>query len=189
MTTTTSSRTGLDRFFEATNNSSLRRSPDKMVAGVCSAIAHRLGVAPKIVRIAAVVLAFFGPMLAIYLLAWILLPDASGRGVLDRAVRGGEGKAIALSAVTALVVLGDLGIRVRFLVPMLIVGGIVAAVMLKARGGSGRGSAGGYHGSSAYGPNYPGQAPYGQPYAGQPTQAPYGQPGSGQQAPQDAPRW
>ena len=184
MTTTTSSRTGLDRFFEATNNSSLRRSPDKMVAGVCSAIAHRLGVAPKIVRVAAVVLAFFGPMLAIYLLAWILLPDASGRGVLDRAVRGGEGKAIALSAVTALVVLGDLGIRVRFLVPMLIVGGIVAAVMLKARGGSGRGSAGGYHGSSAYGPNYPGQAPYGQPYAGQPTQAPYGQ-----QAPQDAPRW
>lgn len=165
--TTTSSRTGLDRFFEATNNSSFQRTPDKVIAGVCGAVAQRLGVAPKIVRIAAVVLAFFGPMLAIYLLAWLLLPDTSRRTMLDRAVRGGETSAIVLTVIAGLVVLSDLGFRLRFLWPMLIVGGIVAIVMMKARTGSGRGGAGGCHGSSAYG-----------------TQAPYGQ-----QAPQDAPRW
>ena len=165
--TTTSSRTGLDRFFEATNNSSFQSSPDKAIAGVSGAVAQRLGVAPKIVRIAAVVLAFFGPMVAIYLLAWLLLPDTSRRTVLDRAIRGGQGSAIALTVITGLVVLSDLGIRLKFFWPMLIVGGIVAVVMMTSRKGSGRGGAGGYHGSSAYG-----------------TQA-----HCGPQGPQDAPRW
>jgi phage shock protein PspC (stress-responsive transcriptional regulator) len=171
MTSPTNTHTGLDRFFDRASGHSFRRSDDRMIAGVCGAVAERLGVSRKAVRIAAVVLAFFGPMLGIYLLAWLVLPDSSGRTMVERGVRGGEGKAIALAIVTALILLGDIGFRLKFVWPLLIVGGIVVLVMSKAR----RGGAGGRPGS-------------GQPTAyGAPTA--YGPASFPQQSPQDAPRW
>lgn len=183
MTTAASTRTGLDRFFEATSNSSFRRSDDKMVAGVCGAVATRLGVAPKFVRLAAVVLAFVSPMLAVYLLAWILLPDSSGRTVIERAVRGGQTSAIALTVVGGLLAASDLGIRVKVW-PMLVLGAVIAAFALTARR---RGAARGHH--SAAQPAYP--SPYGDSYAQHPASySPYAQqPPAYGNTPQDAPRW
>ena len=178
MTTTANTRTGLDRFLEATSNSTFRRSDNKVIAGVCGAVAQRLGVAPKVVRIATVVLAFVTPMLAIYLLAWVLLPDSRGRTVIQRALRGGETKAIALSVIAALAILSDIGVRAEIFWPMLVVGAIVAGIALSARRRRSLPAA-----ASGQPTAYGQQAPYGAPTAYGPQQ-PYGAP-----TPQDAPRW
>ena len=63
MTTTpaTTPTPALDRFFDSLRRSSVTRSQDRVIAGVCSGIAQRLGVSTAIVRVAAVILAVFGP--------------------------------------------------------------------------------------------------------------------------------
>ena len=51
---------------------------DRMIAGVCSGIAHRLGVSPTIVRIVFVASLFLpGPQVLIYLAGWLLMPQES----------------------------------------------------------------------------------------------------------------
>jgi len=51
---------------------------DRMIAGVCSGIAHRLGVSPTIVRIVFVASLFLpGPQFLIYLAGWLLMPQES----------------------------------------------------------------------------------------------------------------
>ena len=51
---------------------------DRMVAGVCSGIAHRLGISPTVVRIAFVAsLLLPGPQILIYLAGWVLMPQES----------------------------------------------------------------------------------------------------------------
>ena len=56
----------------------VRRTDDRMVAGVCSGIADYLGVDPTIVRLAVVVgtVLGFGTLLIAYLIAWVLMPEA-----------------------------------------------------------------------------------------------------------------
>ena len=56
----------------------VRRTDDRMVAGVCSGVADYLGVDPTIVRLAAVVgtVLGFGTLLIAYLVAWVLMPEA-----------------------------------------------------------------------------------------------------------------
>jgi len=56
----------------------VRRTDDRMVAGVCSGIADYLGVDPTIVRLAVVVgtVLGFGTLLVAYVLAWLLMPEA-----------------------------------------------------------------------------------------------------------------
>lgn len=55
-----------------------RPRDDRMIAGVCSGIARRLGLDPTIVRIAFVVSCLLpGPQFLIYLAAWILVPEES----------------------------------------------------------------------------------------------------------------
>ena len=56
----------------------VRRTDDRMVAGVCSGVADYLGVDPTIVRLAAVVgtVLGFGTLLLAYLVAWVLMPEA-----------------------------------------------------------------------------------------------------------------
>jgi|GEM_PF-3129493 len=53
----------------------LRRWPDAILLGVCSAIALRLGIRPLLVRIAAVAALIWAPVtsVALYLLAAVLL--------------------------------------------------------------------------------------------------------------------
>ena len=110
MTTTPASAPtpALDRFFATLRRSSVARSPDRVIAGVAAGIADRLGVSRAIVRVALVALGIFGPGVVLYLLAWLMLPDAQGQIRLERAVRGGEGGSILLLIVGGLALLGAL---------------------------------------------------------------------------------
>jgi len=56
----------------------VRRTDDRMVAGVCSGVADYLGVDPTIVRLAVVVgtVLGFGTLIVAYVLAWLLMPEA-----------------------------------------------------------------------------------------------------------------
>ncbi|WP_067046937.1 PspC domain-containing protein [Methanofollis ethanolicus] len=63
----------------------VRPKKDRMIAGVCSGIARYLGVDPAIVRIAWVILSFFGYIVfgvLAYILAAIIIPEEE-EGVLD----------------------------------------------------------------------------------------------------------
>lgn len=57
----------------------LRRSADdRWIAGVCGGIAERFGIDASIVRIAvaAATIIGFGGLAIVYLIAWIVVPDA-----------------------------------------------------------------------------------------------------------------
>jgi len=94
----------MDSFFAALRRSPLTRSDNRMVAGVCAGLAERMGVAPAIVRVGAFILGWFTPILPLYLLATLLLPNRKDQIRLERAVRGGDGGSIALLVVTALMI-------------------------------------------------------------------------------------
>ncbi|MFP5257283.1 MAG: PspC domain-containing protein [Acidimicrobiia bacterium] len=91
----------------------LRRRPSEgHLGGVCAGLAEYFAVDPVIVRIAAVILAFSGPGIPAYLLAWIFVPEAdeaappgpsAGQG---RADRGAQAFGIVLLAVAASILLG-----------------------------------------------------------------------------------
>ncbi len=94
----------LDRFFDSLRRSSITRSQNRVIAGVCSGIAARFGVSTAIVRVGAVVLTLFGPGVFLYLLAWLLLPRYDGQIRLERAVRGGDASSIVLLVVALLAI-------------------------------------------------------------------------------------
>lgn len=55
----------------------LRRSSDKMIAGVCAGVAEYFGVDPVIVRIVFVLLALAGgPGFLLYIILWIVMPES-----------------------------------------------------------------------------------------------------------------
>jgi phage shock protein C len=56
----------------------VRRTDDRMVAGVCSGIADYTGVDVTVVRLAAVVGAILGlgSLVVAYVVAWLLMPEA-----------------------------------------------------------------------------------------------------------------
>jgi phage shock protein PspC (stress-responsive transcriptional regulator) len=95
----------MDSFFAALRRSPLTRSDNRMVAGVCAGVAERVGVSPAVVRIAAFVIGWFTPILAIYLIAVLLLPNRRGQIRLERAIRGGHGGSIALLVLTIMMIL------------------------------------------------------------------------------------
>jgi len=99
----------LDRLFRTLRRSPVTRSSDRVVAGVCAGIANRLGVSTAIVRVVAVLLAIMGPAMVLYLAAWLLLPDSTGRIRLERAVRDGDLPSVVLTVLTVLAVLADAG--------------------------------------------------------------------------------
>lgn len=56
----------------------MKRSSDKMIAGVCAGIAEYLGWDVSLVRIAYVLLSIFSagfPGLLVYIVLWFVLPD------------------------------------------------------------------------------------------------------------------
>ena len=110
MTTTPASTQtpALDRFFDSLRRSSVTRSQDRVIAGVCAGIAHRFGISAAIVRVGAVVLTIFGPGVFLYLLAWLFLPRYDGQVRLERAVRGGEASSIVLLVIALLAIVPDL---------------------------------------------------------------------------------
>lgn len=57
-----------------------RSSDDRLIAGVCSGIGRGLGLDPTLIRLIWVLVGFFGGSgLVAYLLAWVIMPDASGQ--------------------------------------------------------------------------------------------------------------
>ncbi|NYD22392.1 PspC domain-containing protein [Kineococcus aurantiacus] len=94
MTETTgepATRTAADRFFGAVRRTRLVRSRDRWIAGVAGGVAERAGVNPNVVRVAFLVLSLFGGIgLGLYGLAWLLLPDATGRIEAQQAVQRGD---------------------------------------------------------------------------------------------------
>jgi phage shock protein PspC (stress-responsive transcriptional regulator) len=53
-----------------------RPANDRMIAGVCSAIGHRFGISPNIVRLLFLLSMLLpGPQILIYLAGWILIPN------------------------------------------------------------------------------------------------------------------
>ena len=54
----------------------LRKSENKMIAGVCGGVAEYFGIDPTIVRLAFVALTFAGGfMIIVYILGWIIMPS------------------------------------------------------------------------------------------------------------------
>ena len=56
----------------------VRRTHDKVLGGVCAGLADYLGVDPTLVRVLAVLAAFFslGTAVVAYVVAWALMPTA-----------------------------------------------------------------------------------------------------------------
>lgn len=76
-------------FFAWLRGLGISRPEDRWFAGVASGIAARAGIDPLIVRGIFVVLALMGgPGILLYVLAWLLLPDHSGRIHAEEIVRG-----------------------------------------------------------------------------------------------------
>jgi phage shock protein PspC (stress-responsive transcriptional regulator) len=102
-------QTGMDRFFGALRSIGIRRrTHDKWIAGVCSGLADRLGIDPVIVRVALVILTMLGGAgIAIYLVAWALLPNDRDEVPAQRALRDGHGGSIVLLVFAGLALFGD----------------------------------------------------------------------------------
>jgi phage shock protein PspC (stress-responsive transcriptional regulator) len=57
----------------------LHRSDNRMIAGVCSGVAEYFGIDVTLVRVIAAILVLSGGTgLAIYVIAWLVMPDTSG---------------------------------------------------------------------------------------------------------------
>jgi phage shock protein PspC (stress-responsive transcriptional regulator) len=60
-------------------NTKLKRSSDRMIAGVCGGLAEWLGWKADRVRVVYVIVSIFSaafPGIIVYLLLWLLMPDA-----------------------------------------------------------------------------------------------------------------
>jgi phage shock protein C len=71
----------------------LRRSPDRMVAGVAGGIADYVQIDPTIVRLVFALLFILGagiPWLLVYVLLWILMPEASAGESPTRTENGAD---------------------------------------------------------------------------------------------------
>lgn len=87
----------------------VRRTPDRWLGGVAAGIAHRIGLDPLVVRAGFVVLGLvFGLGVAIYLLAWALIPDSTESTHLERGLRGGAAASIVLLIVAGVVTIAAL---------------------------------------------------------------------------------
>ena len=105
-------RSGLDAFFAWFRGLGVTRDTDnRWFGGVCAGLARRLNVDPILVRAGAILLALFGGFgLTIYLVAWLLLPDPSGRIVGEAAARDGDAGGIALVIVVGILLLSGLAL-------------------------------------------------------------------------------
>ena len=66
-----------------TAGSPVRRSHDKMIAGVCGGLAARLGWSPSRFRLAYVILSICSvafPGILVYVVLWIVMPSPDGQG-------------------------------------------------------------------------------------------------------------
>lgn len=130
MTTNPQPAPALDRLFSSLRRIPVSRSNNRVIAGVCSGVAERLGVSPAIVRVGAVLLAIFGFGVTLYLLAWLLLPGPDGRIRLEQALRGGDAASIVLLVITVLNVIPAAMFRPQMpWLALLVIGGVGFAIL------------------------------------------------------------
>ncbi|MDT0202003.1 PspC domain-containing protein [Nocardioides sp. AE5] len=142
--------------------SRLRRSSwDKHVAGVAGGLGRHFDIDPVIIRVAFVVLTFFGGAgLIVYAAMWLIVPDDHGAAVVNIDQRSRNVALIGAGVLAGLSLLGDAfgpGWGGWFPWPLLILG-VIAWVLLSRRD---RQAPPGTPGTATY-------APAGQPYATQP---------------------
>src|SRR3546814_13536124 len=87
----------------------LRRSTlDKHVAGVAGGLGRHLDIDPVIIRVAFVVLTFFGGAgLILYVACWLMVPDDREQVTFRLAPRSRTIALVAVGALAALVLVGD----------------------------------------------------------------------------------
>ncbi len=67
-----------------TNTKTLRRSDNRMIAGVCAGVAEYFGIDATLVRVLTVVTILFGGTgILLYVAAWLIMPDSSGAMVIN----------------------------------------------------------------------------------------------------------
>ena len=104
-----------------------RSSTDKIIGGVCGGLARTLGIDPVIVRVIMAVVALLGGAgLAVYVIAWILIPTDEGTSALQDA-RAGRGRMrqlllVVIVAIAAISLLDHSGLSdgIGFLIFVLI---------------------------------------------------------------------
>ncbi|HSF98331.1 MAG TPA: PspC domain-containing protein [Ornithinibacter sp.] len=98
-----------DSFGRLRTSGFVRDSEARWFGGVCSGLAHRLGVDPILIRAAAIILTFVGGIgLTAYVLLWLLMPDRHGVILAERGIRHGDVGAIALLVLAGLLVFGGI---------------------------------------------------------------------------------
>ncbi len=178
-----------NKFWDDILSTGLRRDRSRQwFAGVCSGIARRVDVDPVLIRAAFIALTLFGGFgIVAYLVAWLLMPDESGRIMARDALSGGGEAtgAIILSVIAVLViaaiVVGDNGFLIGWgIIPLAIVGWLFWRHEQGKRSGSTWTSAAApaaaagttppppYAGAPASGAPYAGSPSAGSPYAGTP---------------------
>lgn len=87
-------------FFSWLRKLDIVRGSDRWFAGVAGGIAARTGLDPMLVRGIFIVLALLGgPGILVYLLAWLLLPDATGRIHVEEIFRGRASAGVLTTAI------------------------------------------------------------------------------------------
>ncbi|ANS79943.1 putative stress-responsive transcriptional regulator [Serinicoccus hydrothermalis] len=110
----------LDGLYAALRRLPTRRTDQAVLGGVCATIADRLGVAPVAVRAAAVLAALLGGVgVGLYLIAWTVLPDGTGRTHVEQGLRHGRGRSLVVLALGGFALLGVLGGGLSFLAAIL----------------------------------------------------------------------
>ncbi|MEZ2390806.1 PspC domain-containing protein [bacterium RCC_150] len=74
----------MNKFFSIVRSIGLKRGPQRWLGGVCGGIAAKLNVDVAYVRVAFLLLCLLpGPAIALYLVAWLLLPNQDGGIALE----------------------------------------------------------------------------------------------------------
>ncbi|MEE6286654.1 PspC domain-containing protein [Georgenia sp. MJ173] len=79
----------MSSFFESIRRLGFRRGPQRILGGICGAIADRLGASLTVVRVLTLVLFLLpGIGFGLYLVVWLLLPWQDGTIPLERLFKG-----------------------------------------------------------------------------------------------------
>ena len=109
-----------------------RSSDDRVIGGVCAGVAQAIGLDPILIRIAMIVLAFSGPGLPIYALAWLAMPEGMPEDGRERSpVEFRRGVGLILIVLGSVLSLRELGLTPpdQVIWPVLLVGAGVGLVL------------------------------------------------------------
>ena len=102
-------------FFRWIRESRVERTNDRVIAGVCGAIASELGWNVTLVRVLMVVSVFFGGFGGLlYGIAWLLLPDELDHRILLEEIIAGQWDWAFVGVILAIVIAGGFGFGVGF---------------------------------------------------------------------------